>query len=228
MARTRETYPVPEPEPSFVAEAAVQYGMPQQQLEQALWLAGNLLPEELELAGALSKISHLDRQHRGRLADAMRRTVEEYFTRVEDDPLVDVDDPISAEEQVAATVWANLEAETHRSRLLSECIGAEQAGQLTGRSRQAVERQRRSRQILALRIGRRWRYPAWQFDIDGPGGLVPQLPEVISNLHLSPAGAAYWLTTPRPELGGKTAIQLLRQRNPKAVLNLAQQLSYLP
>ncbi|MEM7583064.1 MAG: helix-turn-helix domain-containing protein [Acidobacteriota bacterium] len=222
------SYPKGGPEPSFIAETAVQYGMPQQQLEQALWLADRLLPEELELAKTFPKLEALDPEHRGRLANSMRRTLEGYLAKPSSDPLADVDPPLAAEEEVAATLWADLEAENHRARLLSECVSSEQAGQLTGRSRQAVERLRRDGRLVALRVGRQWRYPAWQFDVDGPGGLVPHLPEVLAALPLSPLGAAYWLSTPNPELDDAPPIRRLRQRQPASVLQLAQRLSHLP
>ena len=226
---TNELYPLPEPEISFIAETAALYGMPQQQMHRAISAVLHLIPEELALVEELTALEDLDLEHRQRLVQGLRNAVESYRRGgVTEDPLAEVDDPMDFEEGVEAIVWAELEANQNRARLLRQSISAEEAGRLTGRSRQAVERQRREGRILALRVGRRWRYPAWQFDVDGPGGLVPGLPEVVALLHSTPAGAAHWLSSRQPELGGETPIKLLQRRDPEPVLRLAEQHGYLP
>ena len=212
-------------EVSFVAETAARYGLAPGRLQTALNIAEKLLPEELEL---LELLPIPDPERRRRLAQVLREAIEEYRDRPTEDPLADVDAPMDREDGVAVTLWADLEASEQRARLLRESVGAEEAGRLTDRSRQAVERQRREGRILALRVGRQWRYPAWQFEIDGPAGLVPRLPEVVASLHMSPAGAGHWLTSPHTELGGEAPIQLLRRRDAEPVLRLAQRLGHLP
>ena len=214
--------------PSLVAETAARYGLAPRQFETALRLTRCLIPEELALVEALADGEELDLERRRRLARGLQDAVAEYLARPLEDPLADVDEPMGAEDGPAAALWADLEAGERRVRLLGESVGAAEAGRLTGRSRQAVERQRRDGRILALRVGRRWRYPAWQFDTDGPGGVVPRLSEVVALLHLSPAGAGHWLRRPRPELGGETPIRLLRHRDPEPVLRLAERLGHLP
>ena len=222
-------YDLPVSKPSFIAEAAARYGMPRDRLQRAVQAVLRLIPEELVLLEELSALEELDLEYRRRLAQGLRGTIESYRRGdATEDPLAAVDDPMDFEEGVEATAWAELEAGKNRARLLRQSVGAEEAGDLTGRSRQAVERQRREGRVVALRAGRRWRYPAWQFDADGPGGLVPGLPEVLAQLHLSPAGTAHWLTTSRPELGGKPPIKLLRRRDKEPVLRLAEQLGHLP
>ncbi len=222
-------YPFPEPEVSFVAEAAARYDMPQRQMQRALSVVLRLIPEELALLEELATLEDVDQEHRRQLVRGLQGAVESYRQGgVEEDPLSEVDTPMSFEDEVESTVWAELEAGKNRARLLRQCVSAGEAGRLTGRSRQAVERQRRDGRLLALRVGRRWRYPAWQFDVDGPGGIVPGLPEVVAHLQASPAGAAHWLTHPQPGLGGEAPIRLLQKRAPEPVLSLAEQLGYLP
>ena len=225
---TSPPYDSAEPAASFVAEAAAVYGIAPRQLQRALWVAQHLIPEEMKLMEELSEGESSDPETRRQLARGLLDAVESHRSQPAADPLAEVDEPMDLEQGVATTAWADLESAGHRSRLLRTCVSAEEAGRLSHRSRQAVERQRRSGRLLALRVGRRWRYPSWQFDIDGPGGLVPRLAEVVASLHLSPAGAAYWLTQPRPELAGETPIQSLRNRNSTPVLRLAEQLSHLP
>ncbi len=228
MSRADDPYPMPESEISFVAETAARYDVPYRQLQRALWVVGHLIPEELALLDELSHLQELDHERRRSLARGLRGAVEEYRARPTDDPFAEVDEPLGEEEAVASLLWADLEVEEHRARLLRESVSAAEAGRLTGRSRQAVERQRRDGRILALRVGRQWRYPAWQFEKDGPGGLVPRLPEVVAHLLLSPAGAAAWLTTSRPELSDDTPLSRLRRRDAEPVLRLAEQLGHLP
>ena len=227
--RAHEPYPLPDSDVSFVAEAAARYDMPRQRMQRALGAMLRLIPEELALVEELATLEDLDLERWRQLVRGLQGAVESYRRGgVEEDPLAAVDDPMDLEQEVQATVWANLEARKNRARLLRQCVSAGEAGRLTGRSRQAVERQRRDGRILALRVGRRWRYPAWQFDVDGSGGLVPGLPEVVAHLQASPAGAAHWLTSPQPGLGGETPIKLLRRRDPEPVLRLAEQLGHLP
>ncbi len=228
MSRANEPYPIPESEISFVAEAAARYDVPRRRLQQALWVVEHLIPEELALLDELSHLQELDPERRRRLAQGLLGAVEEFRARPAADPLAEVDEPLSEEQALAAVLWADLEAEENRAQLLRESISAAEAGRLTGRSRQAVERQRRDGRLLALRVGRQWRYPAWQFDADGPGGLVPRLSEVVAHLFRSPAGAATWLRAPRPELGGDTPLARLKRRDAEPVLCLAEQLGHLP
>ncbi len=228
MSKADEPYPMPESEVSFIGEAAARYDVLRRRLQQAMWVVAHLIPEELALLDELSHLQELDPERRRSLARGLRGAVEEYRARPESDPLAEVDEPLGEEQAVAAVLWADLEVEENRARLLRESVGAAEAGRLTGRSRQAVERQRRDGRILALRAGRQWRYPAWQFDTDGPGGLVPSLSEVVTRLFHSPAGAAAWLTAPRPELGGDTPLSRLVRRDAEPVLRLAEQLGHLP
>jgi len=54
-----------------------------------------------------------------------------------------------------------------------------------------------------------WRFPTWQFDPDGPDGVVAGLPVVFAALPDSPFRRAAWLTTPHPRLG-QVPIEALR------------------
>ncbi len=228
MSRADEPYPLPDPEISYIAEAAARYDVPRRRLQLALWVVEHLIPEELALLDQLSQLQDLDPERRRSLARGLRGVVEEYRDWPAADPFAEVDEPLTEEQAVAAVLWADLEAEENRARLLRQSVSAAEAGRLTGRSRQAVERLRRDGRVLALRVGRQWRYPAWQFDADGPGGLVPFLPEVVARLFRSPAAAAAWLTAPRPELDGDTPLVRLERRDAEPVLRLAEQLGHLP
>lgn len=152
--RADEPYPLSEPEISDVAEAAARYDVPRRRLQLALWVVEHLIPDELALLEELPHLQELDPQRRRSLAKGLRGAVEEYRARPTVDPFTEVDEPLDEEQAVAAVLWADLETEENRARLLRESVSAAEAGRLTGRSRQAVERQRRDGRTLALRVGR--------------------------------------------------------------------------
>jgi hypothetical protein len=66
------------------------------------------------------------------------------------DPLAAVDDPLDA--AGAAECIALVESQALRETILKNCIDAAEAGKLTGRSRQALERLRRSPHACRLQI----------------------------------------------------------------------------
>jgi hypothetical protein len=158
------------------------------------------------------------------LSAGLRRELERWWTSAsEADPLAAVDRRLELREAAAASLWADATAELNRARLLDESVSSREAAAITNRSRQAIERQRRRGNLLALPVGREWRYPKWQFDLDSPRGVVPGLSAVIRNLHLSPFGTARWLTTPQSELDDRAPIELLHRRLTDRVVDLAEQ-----
>lgn len=139
----------------------------------------------------------------------------------EDDPLAPVDDVMPVVDAPAAVALAEAQSTAARRALLREAATAAEAARLSRRSRQSLERFRRGGRVLALREGNQWLYPRWQFDPDAPGGIVPGLQQVIHELRLSPAGAAYWLSR-RHERLGEAPIRLLRSRRDEPVLQAAR------
>ncbi len=210
--------------PATLRECSALLGIGRQRLEVAVE-AARLEGPEFELIEELLRLVHTTSRPlavRELLVEGLQEQLEVFWTEEESsDPLADVDDPMDQREAIATALWADVRKRTNRIRLLQESISASQAGALTGRSRQAVERQRKAGDLIGLRSGREWRYPKWQFDEAGPAGLVPCLTEVIRALDLSPFGAALWLTTPSSELGDEKPIEVLRRRKSDPVLRLA-------
>lgn len=147
---------------------------------------------------------------------------------LEADPLAALDDPLDPAGATESIALAEVESQALRETVLKDCIDAAEAGRLTGRSRQALERLRRDGRLLALRVGSRWRYPQWQLDPDAPGGIVPGIADVLRELSLSPTAAAFWLLQPSEALSGHPPIQWLRRHRPEPVIELARQMSFLP
>ncbi len=212
---------------STLAEYSSRLGVQSRRLKVAVEAAETLEEPEFRVLETLVELAHTTPRPiavRRELSAGLREELERLWMRTADaDPLAEVDRSLEPREAASATLWADAEAKLNRARLLADCVSSREAGELTNRSRQAVERQRREGNLLALPVGREWRYPKWQFDLDSPRGVVPGLGTVISSLHLSPFGVARWLTTPKAELGEKAPIELLRRRLTDRVVDLAEQ-----
>jgi hypothetical protein len=144
------------------------------------------------------------------------------------DPWAAVDEPLDATGLAESVAWAEMESQSVHQEILRDSVGVAEAADRTGRSRQSIERLRRTRRLLGFRVGPQWRYPEWQFSRDVPGGVIPGLNEVIRVLGLSPAGAAFWLLKPAERLGGRPPIELLRQLQTSLVVELAREQGLLP
>jgi hypothetical protein len=144
------------------------------------------------------------------------------------DPLAVVDEPIDAREALTELAFAETEAQAHRELLLKDSVSAAEAAILTGHSQLSIEELRKAGNLLALQAGNQWLYPRWQFEPDAPGGVLPRLEDVLRHLHLSSAGAAFWLLQPSERLGGASPIQLLRRHLPEPVIQLAREFSFTP
>lgn len=123
-----------------------------------------------------------------------------------------------------------LEFETLRKRfslrreLLSSTIGTAEVTNLLGaRSRQTAHDRIKAGTLLAIRDQGHWRFPLWQFDPDGPDGLIEHLTEVLSVLRMSELAKLRWLQRPQPVFEGATPIDWLRQGHVDEVLAEARQ-----
>lgn len=228
---TRQKRPVRRPavdsiEVGRLLEAAMRSGMSQRRLEIAVHAAQVLSRSEFEVVEELLALTTagISTERRTAFCQGLVRALESLLQDAEsEDPLAGVDQPLEPLEALETLCHATEESRSVREQLLRDSISVAEAAELTGRSRQVLERQRRSGRLLALRRRNQWRYPRWQFDPDASGGVVSGLTEVLESLGLSPVGTAYWLSQPREELGGKSPIVLLHQRRTEPVLALARE-----
>lgn len=98
-----------------------------------------------------------------------------------------------------------------RRRLLADSLTAPQVAKLLGSSRQTPLTRLEVDSLLAVYDRGVWRFPAWQFDPEGPDGVVAGLPQVLRAL----AGVdnfvrLVWFTRPNPYLEGHAPIEALR------------------
>lgn len=99
-----------------------------------------------------------------------------------------------------------------RRELLAQCIGTSEVVSLLGlRNRQTPLDRVKAKTLLAIRDQGQWRFPLWQFDPDGPDGVVAGLPDVLAELPVADLIKARWLQRPQPLLDGHTPLQLLHE-----------------
>ncbi len=112
---------------------------------------------------------------------------------------------------------------SERRQLLAQTISTAEVTQLLAAgSRQTVHDRLRAESLLGLLDQGRWRFPLWQFDPDGPNGVIEGLPQVLQTLRLSTIAKARWLQRPQPVFGGLTPLELLRQGKLCSVLEEAE------
>ena len=214
----------------FLREASARFGISPERLETMVRAARLLSRDEMAVVKELLHLADtgVPAERRSALSRGVMRALEALPEEPALDPLAAVDEPLDTAGAAESVALGEMEALASSEAILRECISVADAAQRIGRSRQALERLRRAGRLLALRVGSQWRYPLWQFDLDAPGGVVPGLEEVLQQLSLSPAGAAFWLLQPSERLGGRPPIELLRRRRAEPVLHLARELSFLP
>jgi hypothetical protein len=100
----------------------------------------------------------------------------------------------------------------HRLKLLEHCgaiLTAEQAGKLIGISRQAIDKRRRSRTLIAVRKGKNRLFPYIQFD-EERHEVIDGLPRLLAAMPVSsPWIVLDFVSAPDQTLGGKTPLEVL-------------------
>ena len=99
----------------------------------------------------------------------------------------------------------------HRQKLLQlagGALSAGEAGRTLGITRQAVDKRRRARTLLAVREGSDWRYPACQFH---EGEILPGITDVVLGFATAgPWAALDFLLASDTVLEGRTPLQVLQ------------------
>jgi hypothetical protein len=92
---------------------------------------------------------------------------------------------------------------------LAGALTREQAARRLGVTPQAVSKRLAAGALVALRRGRGWRFPDWQF---GDDDTVAGLSEVIARYPGSALSLTVWATSPSADLEGATPAQALSRR----------------
>jgi Protein of unknown function (DUF2384) len=119
--------------------------------------------------------------------------------------------------------------EARRTLLDEDTITAPQVAELLGVSRQTPLNRVRDKTLVAVLDRGAWRFPLWQFDAEGPDGVLGGLPKVLKALEPQPQFAKLaWLRRANPTLGGREPVELLREGEVAPVLGAARAAAQLP
>ena len=109
-----------------------------------------------------------------------------------------------------------------RQELLQGSLSATEAARLLGTCRQTPHDRVKSGTLLAVREKGGLRFPRWQFDADGPDGIVAGLPDVLKALDVSPLAKVSWFIRASPYLEGRTPLQALGAGEVERLVTLAR------
>jgi excisionase family DNA binding protein len=135
----------------------------------------------------------------------------------------------SASDQALLAFRSLLQFFATRRDLLEDALTAPQAAKLLGVSRQTPLNRVRDNTLLAVLDRGAYRFPFWQFDPQGEGGVLPGLSRVLEALEpQQPFAKLVWLRRPNPTLEGREPLDLLRDRELEPVLDAAHAAAELP
>lgn len=115
-----------------------------------------------------------------------------------------------AEDPFIAAKFRGLKRKQQMLETAGGALTSEQAAEVLGISRQAVDKRRASNQLLALTQGKRgYSYPSFQFE---DGKTITGLEEVLAELkELDPWMQMVYFTSPNERLGDKTPLEGLKK-----------------
>ena len=108
-----------------------------------------------------------------------------------------------------------------RQELLAGSLTAPQVAKLLGTTRQTPHDRAGKGTLLAVMDHGQLRFPLWQFDPNGPNGVVSGLPDVLRALDVSPLARISWMTLPNPYLEKRTPLQALKDGDKDRVIDQA-------
>lgn len=184
-------------------------------------------------AHAAERLEQADRRLAGALA---LREVDDIVAETEDaaalldDPGTSRVSPLTGEmvpgaQEMARVRRANLmRAFTERRALLADALSVAEVAELLGVGRQTPHDRVKAATLLAVKENGKLRFPDWQFDPDGPDGVVPGLTEVLRAMEgpISAVGRIRWFVAPKPLMDGRTPLEALRAGDIDDVVREAQ------
>lgn len=110
----------------------------------------------------------------------------------------------------------------HRRELLANSLTAQNVAEMLGVSKQTVHERIKDGKLVGILENGVMKLPTFQFDPEGPNGVVAGLAEILAQMHCGVLGRINWFTTPRAVFEGKAPIEVLRRGDKKRVLQEAQ------
>ncbi len=109
-----------------------------------------------------------------------------------------------------------------RRELLADSLTATEAARLLGTSRQTPHDRTEAGTMLGVHERGGLRFPRWQFDPEGPNGVIAGLPLVLSALETAPLAKAAWFVRPNPYLEGSTPLEVLKSGEVERLVSAAR------
>ena len=206
----------------FIVQVAAEEHVPRRVIERV----------EQDLNLFLELRQRLARSEASRLRNEIGRLLT-YIDDVEEDPEAihpATGEPVGSREEHAMLALQSLvDFFTARRKLLRDTITAPQVGEVLGVSRQAASGRAAKGSLLAVLDRGAFRFPLFQFDPQGPDGVVEGLPEVLKALDPQPAFTKLvWLTRPNDTLDNSQPLEVLRRGERERVVAAARAAAELP
>jgi excisionase family DNA binding protein len=93
--------------------------------------------------------------------------------------------------------------------VFADALDIKAAADRIGVSPATVAEMVHNRELVAVRLGGAWRFPAWQFST---GGVLPGVRGVLEEWPGSTVSLSVWACSPSQELYGRTPAQALEDR----------------
>lgn len=119
-------------------------------------------------------------------------------------------DQISDEEHSKLELAALTRNFKWRQELLKSSLTAPQVADLLNTTRQTPHDRLKKNSLIAVQDNGVWKFPTWQFDPQGPDGVIAGLPDVLKALNVPALSKISWLTRPNNALNGLTPIEALK------------------
>ncbi len=126
------------------------------------------------------------------------------------------------EERMALEIASLMHYFEYRKRLLANALSAARVAEMLGTSRQTPHDRVKSGLILGILDNNVWKFPEWQFDPEGPNGLVTGLPEVLTALRCGTFAKISWLATANAIFDGLPPIEALKMGRIDEVVHEAE------
>jgi hypothetical protein len=109
-----------------------------------------------------------------------------------------------------------------RQELLQDSLSAPEAARLLGTSRQTPHDRVKAGTLLGVRERGGLRFPRWQFDPEGPDGVLAGFLDVLKALNVSALAKVSWFVRPNPYLEGRTPLEALRAGEVERLVSIAR------
>jgi len=172
------------------------------------------IKENIESLETLLK--NFNEEEKNTIVDAMLNALKEIVKKPDSLPVNPLAKEITGGRTWSQAEKAELEIKTlasyfvKRRELLENTITVNQVAELLGTSRQTPHDRMKSQTLLGILDKGAYRFPIWQFDPEGPDGVIDGLPQVLKALEIPDFSKLNWLMRPNPYLDGLTPIAALK------------------